>query len=126
DSGGEPVGGRCPRANDRHVHNGVDACAGARIKDVMETSARLECGAVTTRHGKRHVVELDGAVDAVGVFAVANANAPGTPSGVAADGAVFAEIDDGAFEAFVAQHVGNRVRNVALGDAVQRNRHAGA
>src|SRR5947199_324545 len=43
-----------------------------------------------------------------------------------AERAEFAQIDDGALEAFVAQHVGDGVRDVALGKAVQRNRHAGA
>src|SRR6185503_9136903 len=68
----------------------------------------------------------DDAVDAAGVPAVADADAPRASIGVAADGAVFAEIDHGALEAFVAQQVGDDVRDVALGDAVQRDGHAGA
>ncbi len=42
-----------------------------------------------------------------------------------AERAVFAQVDHCALEAFVLQHVGDRIRDVALGDAVQRDRHAG-
>src|SRR5258708_4086839 len=63
---------------------------------------------------------------AAAVLAAADANAPGMPIGVSPDGAIFAEIDDGALKAFIAQHVGYGVRDVALGNAVQRDGHAGA
>ena len=93
---------------------------------MVEASARLEGRAIPTRHGKGHVLEVNHAVDAADVPAVADANAPGTPIRVAADGAKFAQVGHRALKAFIAQHVRYGVGDEALGNAVQRNGHAGA
>ena len=41
-----------------------------------------------------------------------------------AEGADFAEVDDGALEAFVANEIGDRIGDAALRDAVERDRHS--
>src|SRR5262249_59182667 len=91
-----------------------------------EAPARLEWRAVAARDRQRHVGELDhAAVAAVGP-AIADANPPGPPIRVPAEGTELAEIDDRAFEAFVAQHVGDDVGDITLRQAVERDGHAGA
>src|SRR5205807_9877571 len=112
------------RTDHRHVDKSVGARAGVRVKNMVKAPARLECRAVTARYGKRHVFQLDHAVDAVRGRAMADAKPPGASVRVMAQRAEFAQIDDGALEAFVAQHVGDGVRDVTLGKAVERYRHA--
>src|SRR5207302_8580884 len=97
-----------------------------RIENMVKAPARLECRAIATRHGERHVLKLDHAADTAQSPAVADAKPPGASIRVAAERAEFAQIDDRALEAFIAQHVGDRIGDVTLGKAVEGNRHAGA
>ena len=87
--------------------------------------ARLECRAVAAGHRERHVFKLDDATSAIRRHAVADAESPRAPFRVTAEGAKFAQVDDRALEAFVAQKVSDGVGDIALGDAVERDRHAG-
>src|SRR5215813_4867309 len=97
-----------------------------RIKDVVKASARLERRAIAARYGERHVGKLDSAADAAGRLAVANAKPPGASVRVAAERTKLAQIDNRAREAFMAQQIGDDVGHVTLGNAVERDRHAGA
>src|SRR5882672_1959602 len=126
DGGRQPVRGRRPRPDHSYVDKAVGACAGMRVEDVMETPGRLEGGAVTARHRKRHVFKLDRAGDAARRHAVADADPPGMTLRVATDGAKLAEIDHGAFEAFIAQQIRDGVGDESLREAVEGDAHAGA
>src|SRR5262245_34676158 len=70
DRGCESVSGGRPRTSQRHVHGVVGARAGSRVKNVVIASTRVECRAVPTRYGERHVLEFDDAVDAPSVTTV--------------------------------------------------------
>src|SRR6266446_3496471 len=126
DGGRQPVRGRRPRPDHSYVDKAVGACAGVRVEDVMETPGRLEGGAVTARHRKRHVLKLDRAGDAARRHAAADADPPGMALRVATDGAKLAEIDHGTFEAFIAQQIRDGVGDKSLREAVEGDAHAGA
>src|SRR6266853_369682 len=126
DGGRQPVRGRRPRPDHSYVDKAVGTCAAARVEDVMEMSGRLEGGAITARHRKRHVFKLDRAGDAARRHAVADADPPGMTLRVATDGAKLAEIDHGAFEAFIAQQIRDGVGDKSLREAVEGDTHAGA
>ena len=91
----------------------------------MEAPARLERRAVAARDRKRHIGELDRATSVARGFAVADAKPPRTSIRVAAERAKLTEIDHRALEAFVPQHLGDRIGDIALRQAVERDRHAG-
>src|SRR6266446_5105544 len=126
DGGRQPVRGRRPRPDHGYVDKAVGAGAGVRVEDVMETPGRLESGAITARHRKRHVFKLDRAGDAACRHAVADADPPRMTLRVATDGAKLAEIDHGAFEAFIAQQISDGVGDKSLRKAVEGDGHAGA
>ena len=67
---------------------------------------------------------FDHTVGPVGAGMVADSEPPGAPIRMVTEGAEFPEVDHGALAAFVAQHVGDDVRNITLGYAVERDRHA--
>src|SRR5262245_9374838 len=93
---------------------------------MVEAPARLEASAIAARDRKRHVGELDHAAIAAHSPAIADADPPRPPIRVTPEGAELAEIDDRALEAFVTQEVGNGISDIALRQAVERNRHASA
>src|SRR6266478_869220 len=126
DGGRQPVRGRRPRPDHSDVDKAVGACAGVRVEDVMETPGRVEGGAVTARHRKRHVLKLDRAGDAARRHAAADADPPGMALRVATDGTKLAEIDHGTFEAVIAQQIRDRVGDKSLREAVEGDAHAGA
>src|SRR6476659_8828455 len=97
-----------------------------RIENVVKVAARLERRAIATRNSEGHVLKLDGAAHAAGSQAVANAKPPRAPIRMLPERAEFAQINDGALETLIAQHVRDGVGDITLSDAVQRNCHAGA
>ena len=87
--------------------------------------ARAQRRAVAARGGDRGVRERQGERGAVGVGGVGDRDPPGRAAGAGPESPRLAEVEQDVGEARGAQQVGDTVRDVALGDAVQRQRHAG-
>ena len=91
---------------------------------MVVVAARIEGAGDAGRGGDGAVGKGEGAGHRLRLCCVAEADAPGAAVGMAAERPDFADVEEDVTHARVLQQGGHTVGDVALGDAVERDRHA--